>query len=188
MANEKHSKNITQRGNVAKSTVSPGWLSSTAPNCVKLRQKQRHARSKVPKRLVSPVQSFQQSTGSTGPAAWLPRSRDHRGTDCHQYRTETLQNKPCSVLFWGFFYSSDVTKLEKHHSVKYTSRKWSVKWFPSFYPEGVKLSSRRKNIDRSLLKANRSIDTRSVWGESLWKINQLSIIKVEPAALSIDRP
>lgn len=35
MANEKHSKNITQRGNVAKSTVSPELLS---PNCVKLRQ------------------------------------------------------------------------------------------------------------------------------------------------------
>lgn len=54
MANEKHSKNITQRGNVAKSTVSPERLPPTASNSVKLRLKhrqsalkQRQTRSKV---------------------------------------------------------------------------------------------------------------------------------------------
>lgn len=63
MANEKHSKNITQRGNVAKSTVSPELLS---PNCVKLRQttpkkKTKQTPSKCVRRASNPVKSGQKT-------------------------------------------------------------------------------------------------------------------------------
>lgn len=63
MANEKHSKNITQRGNVAKSTVSPELLS---PNCVKLRQTPPKNTVKVRQNSVKLGQKWLEDSGSGG--------------------------------------------------------------------------------------------------------------------------
>lgn len=63
MANEKHSKNITQRGNVAKSTVSPELLS---PNCVKLRQTTPKSTVKVRQNSVKLGQKWSEGSSSGG--------------------------------------------------------------------------------------------------------------------------
>lgn len=63
MANEKHSKNITQRGNVAKSTVSPELLS---PNCVKLRQTTPKNTVKVRQNSVKLGQKWSEGSSSGG--------------------------------------------------------------------------------------------------------------------------